>query len=339
MDKNYNSAMDKVRASEAFKTQMIARMKETAAKQQRKHIGWIPAVAAALVAVVMLSVILIPHTAQHGFTLTASAAENTALTEESYVEAGELSWGGGAYTLDHYAEEFLIDISVSGENIESITYSATNGMIGLPDSCTRLTDYTGKTDFVSDGDGGFSSEGYSYYDSVTCAYDDRFTADDQMLMASVGLSAARENGVFVRYYDAMDQLAEAYRQPIALSEEELETIFREYYNKVLQEMKLNIAVTYTDGATESKTIGFTADCDAKPAHRQFYAYITDQDGNPHPVRTLDTSDITMEFFMSDEIDWENTEEYNKVKDIFSEDDLIEFDSYDTTIILSARLEK
>lgn len=337
MDKNYHTALEKINASESFKKNIAERMKNAQHEQRRKPRRWIPAVAAALVAAVALSVLLIPRSARHGFVLSASAAD-APLSTDSSVRVGQLSWGGGAYTADHYAEEFLTDISVTGENIREITYSVTNGKLGLPDTCTRITDSTGKTAYVSDGDGSYSSEGYSYYDTVTCSYDNRFTADDQMLMASQNLSLARENGVFLRYYDAMDQLTQAYRQPIKLSEEELETIFTEYYSKVLAELKLNITVTYTDGSTETKTVAFSADCDAKPAHRRFYAYVTDADGNPHPVRTLDTSDITMSFYMTDGIDWENTEAYHKVKDIFTEDDLIEFDSYDTTVIISARLE-
>lgn len=334
MDNNYKTAMDKIHANEDFKRRTVGAMQNQA--KAPKYRRFIPAVAAMLVVAVALTVLLIPHTAQHSFTLSASAAENTPLSEDSYVEIGGIKWGGGAYTADHYAEEFLTDISVNGENIDSITYSLTNGKIGLPDSCDRLTDYTEKTVYVSDGDGSYSSEGYSYYDTVTCSYDDRFTADDQMMMASQNLSLARENGVFQRYYDAMDQLAQAHRQPVALSEEELETIFEEYYNKVLQELRLNVTVTYTDGTTEMKTVGFSADCEAEPVRRQFYAYALDENENPYPVHDLD--EAYMSFLMDAGIDWSDTEDYNKVKDIFTKDDLIEFDDYNTDVILSARLE-
>ncbi len=335
MDNNYKTAMDKIHASEDFKRRTVGAVKnKTNAPKYRR---FIPAVAAMLVIAVALTVLLIPRTAKHSFILSASAAENTPLNEESYVDIGAMKWGGGAYAADHYAEEFLTDISVSGENIDSITYSVTNGKIGLPDSCGRLTDSTGRTAYVSDGDGSYASEGYSYYDTVTCSYDDRFTADDQMMMASQNLSAARESGVFQRYYDAMDQLAQAHHQPIALSQQEIEQIFEAYYSKVLQELKLNVTVTYTDGKSETKTVAFTADCEAVPVRRQFYAYALDEKENPYPVHDLDEAD--MSFLMGADIDWSDSEDYNKVKDIFTEDDLIEFDDYNTEIILSAKLEK
>lgn len=348
MNNNYKTALDKIHANEDFKRRTVGAMQnKTKAPNYRR---FIPAVAAMLVVAVALTVLLIPHTAQHSFTLSASAAESTPLNEDSYVGIGAIKCDGGAYTADHYAEEFLTDISVSGENIDSITYSVTNGKIGLPDSCDRLTDYTGKTAYVNDGDGTYSSNGYSYssdgysydtvtysyYDTVTCSYDDPFTADDQMMMASQNLSAARESGAFQRYYDAMDQLAQSHHQPIALSEEEIEQIFAEYYNKVLQERKLNITVTYTDGKSETKTVAFSADCEAVPVRRQFYAYALDKNNAPYPVHDLD--DAYMSFFMDADTDWSDNEDYNKVKDIFTKDDLIEFDDYNTEVILSAKLE-
>lgn len=344
MDKNYKSAMDKIRASEDFKRRTAAAMKMQTPKRKMRR--FIPAIAAALVIAVILTVLLIPHTPQNDdtphtanrFTLTASAAEGAPLNSDSYVEVGAVKWNGGAYQGGNFGEEFLIDISVKGENIDSVTYSVTSGKIALPKTCGRITDSAGKdsTVYYDDGSSGYASVDYDYYDSVTCDYDDPFTAEDGMMLAFAEVCDDFDRLVVQHYFTVFSELDDADNKPLVVTNSEVEQAYSDYLNEILRRLKLNVTVSYTDGSTETKTVGFAADCNAQPSHRKFYAYDLDENGQPYPVHSLKRAYNT--FLLDNTTDLNNDEDYNKVKDIFTEDDLIEFDTYDIDVILNARLE-
>ena len=340
---DYHTVMDKFSPDETLIRHTIEQA-ETADKPishrvipLRKRL--IPAVAAVLVLAVALTVLLIPHTPQHSFTLTASAAENTPLRDSSYVEVGVLNWVSGSYTYDHVGDEFMTDITVNGEDIADVTYRMNSGKLGLLDSSARLTDYTGKEDAVYHNNGYFDAEGYSYYDSVTCAYSDRFTAEDGLCITVQGgvggdfdaKTVLRYLGVEARLMDVRVNL-----EPLTVTQDEVYSANYDYFNEVLKDARLLITATYIDGTTETQAVSFRADCEITPVHRRFYAYAYDEDGNPYPVHSF--GDALYSFELRDEFNWDESEDYNKVKHIFSEDDLIEFDDYETNVILSAKLE-
>lgn len=298
----------------------------------------VPAVAAVLVFTVALSILLIPHGAQHSFTLTAAAAENSPLRGDTYVQIGELNWGGGGYTTDHVSDEFLADISVIGEDIESITYRTNAGKIGLVNSRLRLTDYTNKEDAVYYDNGYFRGEGYSYYDSVTCAYDNPFTAEDGMCFTVQGdIGTDFDAKIAMRYLNVNMKLHEADITTPDVTAEEIHDAYYAYYNEVLKDVRMYITVTYTDGSTETQAISFKADVEVTPVHRRFHAYNYDENGEPYPV--TDTLRDVPSFELREEFNWEESEEYNRVKHIFNDDNLIEFDDYEESVALFARLEK
>ena len=342
MDKNYKSAMEKIRASEDFKQCTVALMKNHTDKKSKRP--YVSVIAAALAIAVILMLLLTPHSKQehnsaaNSFTLTASAAENTPLSTDSYVEIGGMKWNGGAYQGGNFGEEFLIDLAVSGENIHTVTYSVTSGSIGLLKSCSRITDSTAKdtTVYYSDGSSGYASVDYNYYGSVTCDYQDQFTAEDGMLLAFAEVSDDFDQAVVQQYFAVFDQLLRADKEPITVTESEVKNAFDDYLNEILRHLKLDVTVAYTDGSTETKTVGFSAECIAQPVRRKFYAYDLDENGHPYPVHSLDRA--YMVFAMDDSMDLSQEEEYNTVKDIFSEDDLIEFEDFNTEFILKANLE-
>lgn len=342
MDKRYKRAMDKIHAGDRFKKRVVAAMKQQ--PQKRKSPRYISAIAAALVVAVILTVLLIPRSKEentavaNSFTLTAAAAENAPLSADSYVKVGGVKWGGGAYQGGSFGEEFLIDLSVTGENIKHITYSVSSGKIGLKKSCKRITDSVAKdtTVYYSDGTSGYASVDYDYYDSVTCDYKNQFDAEDEMLLAFAEESEDFDRTVVQQYFTVFDQLGRADTEPLTLTGDQVKKAFDDYINEVLRHLMLSVTVAYTDGSTETKTVGFSADCVVDQVRRKFYAYDLDENDRPYPVHSLKRAYMT--FPMDGRMDASYAEEYNKVKDIFTEKDLIEFDDFDTEIIVNAKLE-
>lgn len=299
----------------------------------------IPAVAAVLVLALVLTVLLIPKTKSHSFTLTVSAAENTPLRDDSYVEIGAMKWNGAGYSPNYVHDAFLVDLSVSGEDIESITYRMNDGKIGLLDASTRLTDYTEKTDRFYHYNGYSGTGGYSYYDSVTCAYDNPFTSEDGLefnIQGEVGKDfdgkiCTRMMGVHQKLVEVMNELTEQ-----TLTEDQVYTAFYEYYNEVLKNARMLVTVTYTDGSTQTQEIRFAAEVEVTPVHRRFHAYKIDENGEPHVV--TDTLSDVPSFEIRDDLDWEDCEDYQAVKHLFNDENMIEFDDFDYDITLTAKIE-
>lgn len=301
----------------------------------------VPAAAAALAVAVALTALLIPRGAEHSFILTASAAENTPLREDSYVEIGALKWDGGGYSSTHVNDEILADISVSGEDIESITYSMNRGKIGMRDEGGRLIDCTGKTDRVYDNEGNsFSVEGFSYYDSVTCSYDDPFTPEDNMLFTVSGkVGDDFDAATVLRYIGVKQKLSdcELNLTEQTLTADKVYTATRDYFNEVLSGARMYVTVTYTDGVRETHELSFTADCEVTPVHRVFHAYDYDENGEPYVV--TDTLEDVYAFETRDDLDWNDNEDYNRVKHLFNDDNAIEFDDFETDVCVMAKIEK
>lgn len=300
----------------------------------------IPAVAAVLVLALVLTVLLIPKTKSHSFTLTVSAAENTPLRDDSYVEIGAMKWNGAGYSPNYVHDAFLVDLSVSGEDIKSITYRMNDGKIGLLNECPRLIDYTNKEEMIHDGGGnGFAIGSYSYYDSVTCSYGNPFTPEDGMeftVQGDVGTDydgriCARMMGVHQKLVEVMNELTEQ-----TLTEDQVYTAFYEYYNEVLKNARMLVTVTYTDGSTQTQEISFAAEVEVTPVHRRFHAYKIDENGEPHVV--TDTLSDVYAFEIRDDLDWEDCEDYQAVKHLFNDENMIEFDDFDYDITLTAKIE-
>lgn len=340
--KNYGELMEKFSPDEKLIEKAV-----TAAEAEEKpkviplRRRWVPAVAAVLVFALVLTALLIPKSANHSFALTASAAENTPLRDDSYVEIGALKWNGGGYSPDHIHEEVLTDISVSGEDIESVTYRMNDGKIGLPDDCPRLIDSAGKEDRVYDSEGNsFSVNGMSYYDSVTCAYADPFTPEDGMEFTIGGDVGVDFDGkICARMMDVRMKLSDVENgiEDQTLTEDEVYAAFFDYYNEVLKDARMLVTVTYTDGSEETQEVGFAADCTVTPVHRQFHAFAYDEDGEPYAVTDMD-SDYVYAFEIRDDLDWDGNEDYNAVKHLFNDENMIEFDDFEIDITLSARIE-
>lgn len=300
----------------------------------------IPAVAAVLVLALVLTVLLVPKSKSHSFTLTASAAENTPLRDDSYVEIGAMKWNGSGYSPNYVHDAFLVDLSVSGEDIESVTYRMNDGKIGLSDECTRLIDYTNKEDKVYGSEGNsFATGGFSYYDSVTCSYGNPFTPEDGMeftVQGAVGKDfdgkiCARMMGVHQKLIEVMNELTEQ-----TLTEDQVYTAFYDYFDEILKNARMLVTVTYTDGSTQTQEISFAAEVSVTPVHRRFHAYKIDENGEPRVV--TDTLSDVYSFEIRDDLDWEDCEDYQAVKHLFNDENMIEFDDFDYDITLTAKIE-
>ncbi len=340
---NYKKIMNQYSPDEALiKKALDTAGAEPEAKVIPLHRKLIPAVAAVLVFAMVLTVLLIPKNTPHSFTLTASAAENTPLRDDSYVEIGGLKRNGGGYSPDHIHEEVLADISVSGEDIDRITYRMNSGKIGLPDNCPRLIDSTGKEDRVYDNEGNsFSVNGISYYDSVTCIYANPFTSEDGMEFVVQGDVGTDYDGkICARYMGIQETMMEVRNGQTeqTLTEDEVYTALHDYFNEVLKNARMLVTVTYTDGSTQTQEVGFAAGCTVTPVHRQFHAFAYDENGEPCAVTDM-SDDYVYAFEIRDDLDWDDCEDYHAVKHLFNNDNLIEFHDFEIDITLSARIER
>lgn len=338
--KDYRSMMGRFSPDEKLLSRTVSAIREAKKPKVVPMRHLIPAVAAVLVFALVLTVLLIPTSANHSFTLMVSAAENTPLRDDSYVEIGALKWNGGGYSPNYVHDAFLVDISVSGEAVESVTYRMNDGKIGLLNDCTRLTDYANKEDMVYDSEGnGFATGGFSYYDSVTCTYDNPFTSEDSMqftVQGKVGKDfdgkiCARMMGVHQKLIEVMNELTEQ-----TLTADQVYTAFHDYYNEVLKNARMLVTVTYTDGSTQTQEISFGAEVEVTPVHRRFHAVEYDENGEPYVV--TDTLSDVHGFEIRDDLDWDGNEEYDAVKHLFNDENMIEFDDFEYDITLTAKKE-
>lgn len=154
-DNLYTHSVEKIKAPQTLLDKSISRMRSfnseseviVMKKPKRKIIKFTSAIAAALAVTIALGAIYLSpkKDTEHSFMLTANAAE---ITPETYIEIGKLEAyeGSSSYKsdvrrdedgnivqenpenleLEYLREEFGINIQCSGEDIESITYTAHN---------------------------------------------------------------------------------------------------------------------------------------------------------------------------------------------------------------------
>lgn len=266
MDRNYHTALDKIRATEQFQSETVRAMQQ--AVNGRHRLRFIPALAAALALVIGLGAVFFAAPRHsHGFSVTAAAAD-TALSDDVYTTLGTFEMNGeGGYSNschDDYASEtheFDIDFVIQGEDIDAVTYTMNNGRIIVSDSSDKIIDYVDRQSSWEAGgkypDYGTVIEGSSFYKSVTCAYDDQFNHADDGLMISFGL-VGKASERLAENYGISRKMVSDNRNDLAPAEE-----IAEHYNEQFAEFfdadALNITVTYTDGRRETRVVRFGTD--------------------------------------------------------------------------------
>lgn len=245
-------------------------------KPKRRALKFTSAVAAVLALIIGLSVIPFGGNSnkpdsEHNFVIKAGAAE---ITPDTYISLGllESSSEGGLYRyMDlefkeamvlEVEREFNIDIQCSGENIESVTYTANNGYLqyypyfeGLIDT-VELSD----EDYEKYGAGGSTNGSliasactYDYYNQPRSLWDPEvmgFEIPEDSIDGTVPLRMAitffLEEGKYIR-----PLLHEHFVED--------DDIFYSEFNAHADEFSLDVTANFTDGTHLTKTLKFMCD--------------------------------------------------------------------------------
>ncbi len=281
-DNLYTHSIDKIKAPENLLDKSLYRMRSADCESEvivmknpkRKIIKLTSAIAAVLAVTIGIGTIYFTtgKDTKHPFMLTANASE---ITPETYIEVGELqAFSGTSHYRTHgymddnkkyhlidnnedllfSGKEFNIDMKCSGEDIESITYTANNSYL------TYAPDYEGLTDCVSLTDeemekywASGSTNNFVQASSCTYAYDKQpqsrldFEVPEDTVDASYPLRI-----VFTVFFEEGEcVIANDKNQKSKESK-----IFAEKFNANADDYSLDITANFKDGTKTTKTLNF-----------------------------------------------------------------------------------
>lgn len=295
-DNLYTHSIDKIKAPSKLLNKSLCRMRSFNNKSEvtvmkhpkRKIIKLTSAIAAVLAVTIGFGTIYFTteKNAEHPFMLTANAAE---ITPETYIEVGELqSFSGTSHYRTHgymdknqmyhltdnnedllfSGQEFNIDMKCSGEDIESITYTANNSYL------TYAPDYEGLIDCISLTNeemekywASGSTNNFVQASSCTYAYDKQpqsrldFEVPEDSVDASYPLRM-----VFTVFFEERECV-------IANDKNQKNTehkIFAEKFNENSDDYSLDVTANFKDGTKTTKTLTFRCEY-AEDGKLMFYA--------------------------------------------------------------------
>ena len=229
------------------------------------------AVAAVLALVIGLSFIPFGNAtatdSEHSFVLKVGAAE---ITPDTYITLGNLEANNetGLYrymdeemrtvSVMELGREFNVDIQCSGENIESITYTANNGYLRYD------PDFSGLIGFTELGDDVYSESVVSFWNSASsCTYDydnqPRSFWDAEEMGFEIpedGFDGTVPLSMCVMFFFDEGELVRT------LDEEhyvDLDDVAYSEFNAHADEYSLDVTANFTDGTQVTKTLKFACD--------------------------------------------------------------------------------
>ena len=244
-------------------------------KTKRKILKPIGAVAAALAIAVALGVMIIPSApdqtnSRNRFFLTANAAEKPSVIGDSFTTAGTMdeSSGGSSITKgipDDISAGFSVNIRCDGENIESLTYKISTSedlaAIALPGDA-EIIDQKGKSPTLGTEKGfkswetGEDEKPYFYYDEVKTSFAKQL--DGAKINVRKRISGD-DSMTAKKYLDIEDDA----HWVSSTDKSEFEKINNDYTELLLRGLRLEITAEFKDGSTQTQTVAFSADCQAK----------------------------------------------------------------------------
>ncbi len=297
-DNLYTQSIDNIKAPYSLVDKSLNRMRSADNESEvivlknpkRKIIKLTSAIAAILAVTIGLGTIYftVGNNTEHPFMLTANAAE---ITPETYIEIGKLQafTGSSHYKANTYidrqgntvvvnengadelltsGQEFNLDMKCTGEDIESITYTANNSYLtyapndeGLID-CISLTDEEMEKYFASG-----SSNNFVQASSCTFAYNNQpqsridFEVPEDSVDASYPLRI-----VFTVFFDE----GECLIKPDKNQKFNEAKAFAEKFNANADDYSLDVTANFTDGTKSTKTLTFRCEC-TEDGKLMFYA--------------------------------------------------------------------
>ena len=207
---------------------------------------------------------------EHNFVLTAGAAE---ITPDTYINAGllESSFESGTFLIDQQtgehivldtSKEFSVDIQCSGENIESVTYTANNGYLQYHPYFDGLLSYVNLTDEeIEKYDAGASKNGSLQASSCTFDYNNQprslwdpevtgFEIPEDGIDGTVPLRVA-----YTISFDKKERVV----VPCIDDFVDTDDVFYNEFNAHSDEFSLDVTANFTDGTQVTKTLKFICD--------------------------------------------------------------------------------
>ncbi len=244
-------------------------------KPRRRVLKFTSAVAAVLALVIGLSMIPFGGNkntpdSEHNFVITAGAAE---ITPDTYISAGllESSFESGTFLIDQQtseyivldtSKEFSVDIQCSGENIESVTYTANNGYLQYHPYFEGLLSYVNLTDEeIEKYDAGASKNGSLQASSCTFDYNNQprslwdpevtgFEIPEDGIDGTVPLRVA-----YTISFDEEERVVVPYIDDFA----DTDDVFYNEFNAHADDYSLDVTANFTDGTQVTKTLKFMCD--------------------------------------------------------------------------------
>ncbi len=253
---NYKTALDKIKASDSFKTETVNILIEQQSKSRKTRFAPIAAVAAGLAVVIALGAFFFPFSrGESGFIVTANAAE---LSENGFTPIGQLPASGwwaqwDKNNLVSAGAEADFMFKISGNNVKEVTYSIENGAFAVPNRNSRLLSAKKA-----------KNSGYmpkradkSFYSMLTTSYDDQLdTANDNV---EIMFNAAIEDKTLSSDLKSFSKLADLWVDEADGEElEKYRSITENYFNSALKNCSLTVGVRYTDGTAETKKLALSA---------------------------------------------------------------------------------
>ncbi len=303
LKEEYKELMDPISPSSELTEKTIRKMKEhpKAAKKQKRSLrskrGWIPVIAAALVAVTVLTLVLFRPFGAHSFSILARAADTVSeLSDKEFVTVAQMTGAPGGSLFLNFSglygeEEEILDengrlkdlpddaymllgayynLDIAGENVKQVRVSLNNGKFMVPDDLSsKLTAFDDRTEsYYGAEEGVFVEGGQSFYSALS--YD---SADP--IKGSAGFMDSEGDGVmwFVRHdyrestdRELLEKLMSLSSMNGGFSGDKLEDkdlfikVNEDYYNEMFRDVVMTVEVTFNNGAVSKKEIRFTAEC-------------------------------------------------------------------------------
>ena len=259
--KTYKNAVDKIKASDSFKSETVQMLVDRQTNSRRFRFAPVAAIAASLALVIALGAMFFPMSgSKNSFTITANAAE---LNQNEFKTFGELPasgwWSNWDFdTNDFNAEltngtrsDFMLD--VEGKNIEKVTYKIEHGAFAVPDKNTRLIEKTKAPDF----DYALQTKGRTLYSEISTSYDNQIDAvNDNVDVVFYTFEDTEELRNIVYEFQKINEQVPWAGQ---FDADKAKKNTQKFFEAVIDRCELKVTVAYSDGSTETKTVKLKTD--------------------------------------------------------------------------------
>ncbi len=269
----YKSVFDEIHASD----DLTKRIKEMDIKHTNNYLKWIPAVAACLAVVLIVTVVIGSFSGKgNSFVLKADAAE---VGGESFVEIAKVapvSGESGGVAGEEETRNTIIPFAIKcdGKNIKSIKYSVQNAVFMFPydsfardfreqypeqaavsDKITNKIESKNKIESSIEKDKQYSSYTISYSDQTNTDFKS-YSEMDKFPIQLMATISSKDN-----ISEEAETAFEHLHSKGSITDEsflnELMNDDRIIFNEMLSKVSVTAEITYKDGTTDSTSLRFS----------------------------------------------------------------------------------